>query len=564
MRWVQTILLFLLAATVAVAGYLTLRGFGLLGAARLAEVQPVPTGHAEIAWISAATSGDAWERLVAAVRRLRERWAEHHPEGPSLDADLDHVFSERTTDVPELALWLGGREDAKLWIRWYKTGSEIDAPTWIDRLAQRARPPLAILGGENSERALAVANILKEYRGRWHGPDPLFLITTATADRYTPADGGSEVPLTTAGTPKLMDVYEGRSFRFSFTNRRMAAVVMGFVKDHPEIWAHSPHYAAALAGSVAASGGPAGLPLLGCADQLPPIYHYAVAWADDPYSRDLADRFGEVFREQIEEPGLLPLAAASPFKPRIRDEIPYGVGDRDRPNPAEAFAIDHFFERNPLQPGNRELLVLPTSTERARRFLRTLANQAPLAMENLVVLSGDSLTFNNVYRDRDVAWNVQDLPVPLVFFSHRNPINPAAGFRTRAETADPSATTGTQDLLLYRDVVEALVQAAGEAPGDLGDADHVGRRLRQLRWLTGRVRTGSEGTVFFDEDGDRSAGTGEHVIWLRPMRRDGRVLAQATITVWRLGPQQQGRAGWVLAGPPLEVLYDWPSRSSGQ
>jgi hypothetical protein len=561
MRRAQTVLLLLLAATAAGAGYLTLRGFGLLGAPRLAGVQPVPAGHQEIAWIGPATSGDAWERLVAAVRRLREQWPEHHPKLPRLDADLDHVFTERTTDVPELALWVAGREDAKLWIRWYKTGSEIDAPTWIDRLAQRDRPPLAILGGENSERALAVASLLKEYRGRWHGPDPLFLITTATADRYAPA--GSGEPLTDPAAPKLMHVYPGRSFRFSFTNRRMAAVVMAFVKDHPEIWAHSPHYTAALAGALAASGGPAGLPLLACADQLPPVYHYAVAWADDPYSRDLADRFGEVFREHIEEPGLLPLAAG-PFRPRIRDEIPYGVGDRDRPNPAEAFAIDHFFDRNPLQPGNRELLVLPTSTERARRFLRTLANQAPLAMENLVVLSGDSLTFNNVYRDRDVAWNVQDLPVPLVFFSHRNPINVAAGFRTRSDAQDPSATTGTQDLLLYRDVVEALVQAACDEQGTLGDADHVGRRLRQLRWHKGRVRAGGAGTMFFDEDGDRSGNTGEHVIWLNPLRKDGRVLAEAVISVWRLGPDQDGRAGWVQAGAPLEVLYDWPSRSGGQ
>jgi hypothetical protein len=557
MRRAPTLPVLLLAVTVAAAGYLAVRSFELLGAPRLAGVQPVPQGHQEIAYLGPATSADTWERLVAAVRRLVEQWPEHHQDLPRLDAFLDHVFKERTTDVPELALWLGGRTDAKLWLRWYKLSSEMDASTWVDRLARRDRPPLAILGGENSDRALSLANTLQAYRGRWKGPDPVFLITTATADRYARADTVGDQPLSTPGTPRLMRVYPGRSFRFSFTNSRMAAVVMDFVQSHPEVWSHSPHAAAGPAALVGA-GGLTALTLLACRDQLPPVYLYSLAWADDRYSKDLADRFSELFLEHFGRP---PLAQAA--GPRVfYDQVPYGVGDRDRPNPQEAWAIDRFFDHNPLLQGNRQLLVLPTGTDSARRVLRALANRAPVDIRNLVVLSGDSITFNSIFRDRDVAWNIEDMPLPLVFFSHRNPINYAAGFRTRADSADPAATTGTQDLLLYRDIIEAVTQAAYRAGGGLGDAEHLRAGLARLRWDAGRVRLGGEGGRFFDEDGDRSDHTGEHVVWLNPKRREGRVLPEATISVWRLGPGPQPDLAWRRVGEPLEVQYDWPTRSA--
>ena len=103
----------------------------MLAAPRLAGVQPVPEGDEEIAYLGPATSSDTWERLVAAVRRLVQQWPEHHQDLPPLGASLEHVFKERTTDVPELALWLGGRGGGRLWVRWYKISSEMDAGTWI-------------------------------------------------------------------------------------------------------------------------------------------------------------------------------------------------------------------------------------------------------------------------------------------------------------------------------------------------------------------------------------------------------------------------------------------------
>jgi hypothetical protein len=564
MRRATTVVVLLLGAILAAAAYLTLRGFGLAGSLRPGGVRPLHPGDQEVAWIGPATSGDAWERLVAAVRSIQEQWSKRHPELPPLGVELEHVFTERTTDVPELALRLGGRGHPALWIRWYKTSSEIEAPAWLEQLAERDPPPIAILGGENSERALSLGRLLAECQQSWRGPAPLFLITTATADRYARETDASEAPLTAPSAPKLMHVYKDRSFRFSFTNSRMATVVMAFIRDHPEVWALSPSTVTLRAGAVAVANAPSCLAFLVSNDVLPPVYLYAVAWADDPYSKDLADRFGEVFQKRLEQQGVQPRPAAAGAERVMSDLVSYGVGDRDRPNPAEAHAIDNFFEDNPLLRGSRELLVLPTGTERARRFLRTVVNQAPQQMSNLVVLSGDSITFNNVFRDRDAAWNVQDMPVPLVFFSHRNPISKTAGFRPLPAGADPSAPTGTQDLLLYRDIVEALVQACAADPDMLGTSDQTRAGMRQLRWHDGRVRRGAKGVLFFNEDGDRSAGTGEHVVWLQPEQKNGRVLAQAVIRVWGVGPAPQDHPRWQRAGDPLKVLYDWPARTGGQ
>jgi hypothetical protein len=556
-----TLLLCLLAVIVAAAGYLSLRGFGLPGTPGLAGVRPVKPGDQEIAWIGPPTSGDTWERLVAAVQRLQEQWPRQHPEGAPLEVGLEHVFTERTTDVPELSLRVGGSGPA-LWIRWYKTSSEVNDRAWLEQLGQRQPAPVAVLGGENSERALNLARLLASFRGRWAGPDPLFLITTATADRYARENDTSDVTLTAPGAPKLMQVYKDRTFRFSFTNSRMAAVVMAFVKDHPEVWSLSPSSVTVPAGAVGQADGLGILARFVSREELPPVCLYAVAWADDPYSRDLSDRFSEVFRKRLTGlPPEVPAPGNSGSARIISDRVAYGVGDLDRPNPVEAHAIDSFFDSNPLLSGDRELLVLPTATERARRFLRTLANQGPDLMSNLIVLSGDAITFNNVFRDRDTAWNIQDMPVPLIFFSHRDPINVAAGFRPEPGPQDPSAPTGTQDLLLYRDIAEALVQAVTRDRSGLASADQAVKALRQLRWRDGGVHLYGSGIPFFNADGDRSDNTGEHVVWVQPERLNGRVLARATIRVWGHGP---AGARWQPAGRPLTVLYDWPARGSTQ
>src|SRR5947209_13961193 len=91
-----------------------------------------------------------------------------------------------------------------------------------------------------------------------------------------------------------------------------------------------------------------------------------------------------------------------------------------------------------------------------------------------VAVSGDAIAFNIVYRDREVTWPIQDLPCSLIFFCHLNPVDPEY-FRKK-----DSDLSGTEDLLLDRDIVAALVEA-NDRDGPCADADELGQRLRELR-----------------------------------------------------------------------------------
>ncbi len=561
MRGIRWLLLLLFAGLVAGASYLTLRGMGLWGGSALAEVKAVPAGHQEIALLAPATSNDAWERLVAAVALLEKEWPSAHPGSPRLRASFDQAFLPLTADVPEIGLRLEGG-DAVLWIRWYKLSSEIDGARWIEKLAPRSPPPLAVLGGDSSDRAYKLALALRDRRGQWRGPDPLFLITTATADRAYP---GPDANPRSETWPKLLGVYENASFRFSFTNHYMAEALLDFVQEHPEVWPEMAERGAAdLAGAVAM--GP-GWPqaILIAAGQARPTYLATFAWMDDRYSLDLAEGFERQFQKQFRGGGHI----VDPYP------IPYSVGDFLQPNLYEGVTIKNFLDQRKKSAGHRQLLLLSTGTQRARRVLRSLCRLAPQEVDNLVVLSGDSITFNTVYRDWELLWNPFDMPVPLVFFSHRNPVNRAAGFGQKLPDAGRD-TTGTQDLLFYRDIVESVMLASfaegGVADGGQraerglrADAALVRDGLRGLEWFEGRVhspRQDKKGTPLFDAEGNRRRGTGEHIVWLNPVFADGRVSDQTRVSVWRRAtdatPSSVTPSGvapsWRLVGQPLRVM----------
>jgi hypothetical protein len=539
-RWLVLLALLAVAGT---AGYGAARRWGLGAAAGEARARPIPPGCHEIAWIAPATSSDSWERLVAALRQLQQDWPKLQP-GTALDINLDKAFLDLTTDVPEIALGPAG-SSARLWIRWYKLSGENDSERWVANLRERGAPPLAVVGGDTSDHALALAQALRDARDSWAGPAPLLLITTATADRYAPKERDAAPP-SHEDWPTLIGVYPGRSFRFAFTNTRMVEAVLDFVRQMPQVWPQKNSDPGVFAGAAAAGNPWTSLSLLKAAGYLRPYFLYTLAWGDDRYSSDLAETFSKLFTEQFAS--TLGKDEAVIFDAKL---IPYSVGDQFQPNPRERLAIDWFLNNRGALRDQQHLLAVPTGAQRARRFLRTLCQRAPGEMRNVVVVNGDAISFNTIYRDRDVAWNILDLPVPLVFFSHRNPIDPSAGF-------DPNrSTTGTQDLLLFRDILEALLHAGFENGRLVADADKVRDRMSQLRWRFPHVYPqGIEekqppSRPFFDGEGNRHASTGEHIVWLQPAYEDTRNLPRAAITVWHVAG-----AGWAMSGRPLDVLYN--------
>jgi hypothetical protein len=330
----------------------------------------------------------------------------------------------------------------------------------------------------------------------------------------------------------LMDIYPKRTFRFCFTNEQMARALVDFLWNRPELHLHP-------------DSGPV----------------YALGWMDNSYSLDLAERF----RQSLPKLPLAPVIGKRPNRdPFWYRTIPHSIGTFGRPNADERRVAGELLDELDRRPEQRQaLLILPANSWPARRMLHALARAAPAMTSRFVVVNGDAIDFNTVYRDGNLTWPVQDLPFQLVFFCHRNPVDRKAGFR--AGTAgdvvvqDLGATsdsdTGTYDLLLYADIAAALTDAAFQGGRLLADANAVDRNLRASR---------------FDPAGNRLDGSGEHVVYLHPERGGGggggdgsggggdRVLPRASLRIY-------GRtaSGWELQPPELRVSYgalDAPAR----
>src|SRR5205823_536667 len=95
-----------------------------------------------------------------------------------------------------------------------------------------------------------------------------------------------------------------------------------------------------------------------------------------------------------------------------------------------------------------------------------------------------------------------------------------------------SLTTGTEDLLLNRDIVEALLLAASQGKHLPESGDDLGQRLQTALWQEGHITFSSPGKPVFDHQGNRRSGTGEHVAWLRPRVLGDRVQPGSTLEVW--------------------------------
>jgi hypothetical protein len=547
MKWLLRPSLLIVASTAFVVGAVAV---ALRTGPTLTRPAPLPVadGDAEVVWLYAATNPAAWERFVAAVRHAPEALRKDHPDVRA-EVDPAAAFPQQTTAVPEVALSFGPGQ-GRLVFRWYKLTSDWSTRDWVEALLKRAPPPLAVIGGSSSDGARDLAWQFQQAGDALpESARPLLLLTTATADRVVapgtengaqpapvPAPAGEEVEVTPG--VNLNDLYKGRTFRFCFTNRQMAGAVTNFLWGQPDL-----------------------------RPDRDPVY--MVRWDDDSYSRDLIEGFWNALK-RLEERGQFTMTI--PPTPQVIDS---SVGGFSRPNGFEAKVARDLLDlrqaerARPERPQKRPLLVMTGQSAPSRRFLRALARSAPDMAREFVVATGDAIAFNNVYRDRAVAWNVQDLPLPLVFFCHRNPIDPGAGFRPLPRDrggappsgSDLTAATGTEDILLYGDIVEALAQAQRRGGRPAADAAELAAGLAELHVNAGHIGFGTAGTPLFNPDnfGRRRWGTGEHIVCLRPHVQAGRVLPEATVSVWAWhgrADQKYYEGEWRPAGAPLKVPYD--------
>jgi hypothetical protein len=259
---------------------------------------------------------------------------------------------------------------------------------------------------------------------------------------------------------------------------------------------------------------------------------YSVFWRDDPYSTDLHERFLIAVQHKVLPPGADPRHAPDGPQAQFATwSVPFSVGGFLRPNPSEAEVAASILEQFRKLPPQRSLLVLPTVTKPGRRLLATLAASAPQLGQRLVVVTGDGISVNAIYRDGELEWPVRSLPVPLVLFSHNDPVGwdgpgaaPPAGYELRPPTA-------TDDVLHFAEMVRHIAEgcyppadvlpAVARADGLLTRADDLAALLH------------ARCPPFFDATGNRLGGTGETVVALWPHDEDGHASPRATMEVWR-------------------------------
>jgi len=498
-RWRGAVTFLGLAAAFAVGGWFV----WLRDPEAAARPLPVPAGDQEVVWLYPSTAGDAWSLFVIGLKRC-EMPVNGAPSGVAVDDSA--AFPEQTTAVPELVVSRAGYA-GRLRVRWYKISTEAPIAAWVEALSRRRPAPLAVVGGSTSDRAQELATAL-DRKVNWNGNRPLFLITTATVDTVLPDadDGFARV----SEQRNLADVYPGRTFRFCFSNSQMVRAVSDYVLQDPTLAVPAP-------------------------PRRPTVF--PLEWQDDPYSGDLYNQFREYLFDVLGGPAAPPRV--------VKDaafSVPFSIGGFARTNPGEAAAVRAILSELPADTAERSILVLPTgSSAPARRVLLALAERVPASGRRLVAVTGDGMSVNTFYRDAEWAWPARSIPIPVVLFTHANPVgwdgagdqSPPAGYRLEPKTS-------TEEVFLDHTIGRAIVAAAFPAGGArlLGNPDEVAAHLR------------NRADKFFDDKGNRRGLGGEHVVVVRPTLRYGDTTPgaqrpDATIDVYR---REDDGATWARVG----------------
>lgn len=443
-----------------------------------------------ILWLAPPTSMVSWQRFVQALRVEVSRAFAN-----TATLDLTRVAPLEPGTTPEVTLFHAGRS-----LRWrwaMQTGELVEL---LDREIGQAGKVLGVIGGSTTESALQLARALKNYSPRL--PDeklPALILHTATADKVHGAGEtkglgpkSPEPPAVGGQTEKLMSIYAGRTFRFGFSNTRIARVVTKYICD-----------------------------LYQPISPRPPM---EVVWQDDPYGLDVLESFQEAYVRQVGAGG-----------GRQAVGIRSGVGALSMPNRHEIKAADMI--ANDLAESRklgRPWIVMGGQADPCRRFLTALSKNLPTknSKDLPLIAFGDTPGFNRVFRDRRILWPMDDLPFELVFFCHQDPSSQEAGFGDSPPADQKWQANSTDDLLLWRNIAGGLIAAWGHSAPDPTSPQSL---CEALAWLvvdnespseiadkSGGLKfgvfsgDGSGKSWFFDSGGDRLSGTGEHLVHLEP------------------------------------------------
>ncbi len=506
----------------------------LRGPVAAARPLPVPAGDQEVVWLYPSTAGDAWSLFVIGLKRC-EMPVHGAPSGVKVDDSA--AFPEQTTAVPELVIEKAGFA-GRLRVRWYKIGSEASIAAWVEALARRRPAPLAIVGGSTSDRAQELATALNR-RVEWRGERPLLVITTATVDNVLADPDDPDGFARVTDQRNLADLYPGRTFRFCFSNSQMVRAVTDYVLQDVTLHPGPPgRPSVRMVGAGAAGPWPA---LAALPDAVRPPTVFPLEWQDDSYSGDLYNQFREYLFEAL---------GGSAAPPRIVREpafsVPFSIGGFSRPNAGEAAAVREILLRLPPDTSERSLLVIPTGAGApARRVLLALAERVPASGRRLVAVTGDGMSVNTFYRDAEWAWPARSIPIPLVLFTHANPV----GWDEPGDTTPPPGyriepMTSTEEVFLDHSIGRALSAAAFAAP-PAGQPPHLLAHAGEVA-----AHLHSRADKFFDDKGNRRSLGGEHVVVVRPTLRygdanPGRVRPDAIIDVFR---REHDGATWTRVG----------------
>jgi hypothetical protein len=343
--------------------------------------------------------------------------------------------------------------------RWYPEVGSRGLKRRAAQLCQEARPPLAVVGANNSWLTQALAGELAQ-----QSHSPVLLMTTATMD-------------------ELLDLHPGKSFRFGINNSAQAESVVRRLADrYRELKVSKPDVHAILVDVV-----------------------------DDPFAVDLARRFETSLAKHF-------AAKFAPAPAEFRRgggrkaswSLPTSTGSFDSPSDTERRFAEHIARVITADPDKEWVIVLPLDTSQYRRIsyaltaaLKSRREAGEKARNRLTVLSGDSLGYYDFHDAVRQQIFPEETPAPVIFFSHSNPIDPSHS----GKNGRPDAEEVGLDRELAKTLLTVLSKLGPDAtPEELAKS------------MTDYVATGSQGPYF--QHGQRLQGGGAIVAIPRPEKQD--------------------------------------------